>query len=334
MSTQFIPNFIRRTMEYRPNDILTAQEYNAILNLLITQGDYNSEWLEYLQTEAIPEAIQDLSAEAIAAAISQAVQEEIASLTASVSNKTSAQLNNPAITILNIGTQYDGIADLKALLDTKNLYATYAVATNLIGANPAYPTIAQLTALKTAGNDIVAYGTDGSPLTPGTAATVAAAAEAFLSANGFDTDTFIFPSGNSDPDVITAVSEKFKYGVNALFNLIVDPSLYPSTAGRAFYNIPIIPWDDTVDVDDIKEYIDNVVENTEYMILQINTDASSYDETKFGQIADYILTKSSMLYPRSIKDEMNLIQNTINNRLAILEGIYVTEENGETYLNW
>ena len=334
MSTQFIPNFIRRTMEYRPNDILTAQEYNAILNLLITQGDYNSEWLEYLQTVAIPEAIQDISAEAIAAAISQAVRDEIAALTASVSGKASAQLENPAITILNVGIQYSGMADFKALLDNKNLYATYAVATNLVGTNPAYPTIAQLTALKNAGNDIVAYGTDGTPLTAGTAATVVTAAEAFLSANGFDTDTFIFPGGNSDPDVITAVASEFKYGVNALVNQLIAPEDYPLTAGTAFYNVPVIPWNDTVDVDDIKEYIDNVVDDIGYMILQVNTDESSYDETKFGQIADYILSKSSLLYPRSIKAEMSLIQNTINNRLAILEGIYVTEENGVTYLNW
>ena len=32
MSTKWIPNFIKRTMQYKPNDILTAQEYNAMYN--------------------------------------------------------------------------------------------------------------------------------------------------------------------------------------------------------------------------------------------------------------------------------------------------------------
>lgn len=334
MSTQWIPNFIRRTMEYRPNDILTAQEYNAILNLLITQGDYNSEWLEYLQNDAIPEAIQDLSAEAIAAAISQAVRQEIASLTASVENKTSAQLNEPAITILNIGAQYSGIADFKTLLDTKDLTATIAIPTNLVGAGAAYPTLAQLTSLKNDGYNIAAYGTDGTPLTAANASSVVSAAYAFLNANEFDTKTFVFPGGNADPDVIAAVSERFPYAINARINTLVAPEDYPYTAGTAFYNIPVLLWDNTVDIAVIKEYIDNVVEDNKYMILQVNTDESTYEEDKFEQILDYVLTKSSMMYPHDTGMEMGIIQNTIENRLAILEGIYVTEENGVTYLNW
>lgn len=334
MSTQWIPNFIRRTMDYHPNDILTAQEYNAILNLLITQGDYNSEWLEYLQNDAIPEAIQDLSAEAIAAAISQAVRDEIGALTASVTSKTSAQLNEPAITILNIGAQYSGIADLKLLLDTKDINATFAVPTNLIGMSAAYPTLAQLTAMKNDGYNIAAYGTDGTPLTAANAASVAAAAYTFLNANGFDVKTFVFPGGNTDTDVVEAVSAKFPYAVNEHINTLVNPEDYPYTAGAAFYSIPVIPWDNTVDIADIKEYIDNVVEGNKYMIIQVNTDESSYDETAFEQVLDYILTKSSMIYPHDIGMEMGVIQNTIENRLAILEGIYVTEEDGVTYLNW
>ena len=89
MSTEWIPNFIRRTINYNPHDILSAQEYNAILNLIISQGDYNSAWLEYLQTEGIPDAIRELSIEQITEAITVAVQAELAALSASVSNKTS-----------------------------------------------------------------------------------------------------------------------------------------------------------------------------------------------------------------------------------------------------
>lgn len=334
MSTQWIPNFIRKSMNYKPNEILTAQEYNAILNLLIAQGDYNSEWLQYLQEDAIPEALQDLSAEAIAEAIGQAVQREIASLTASVTNKTSIQLNNPAVTILNVGLQYTGMSDLKTLLDSKNLHATYAAAVNLVGNNSAYPTIAQLLALKNDGNDIVAYGTDGTKLTPATAETVVNTAYNFMQLNGFSTDTFIYPLGNDDADIAQTVASKFNVAANVSNEALVDPAHYPLTAFDNFYDIPIITWNNTVDVEDIKGYIDTIVEENKYMILQINTDLSSYEETKFEQIVDYMLTKSSMEYPASIFSEAYKMMTTIGNRLAILEGVYTTQVDGEKYINW
>jgi hypothetical protein len=99
-------------------------------------------------------------------------------------------------------------------------------------------------------------------------------------------------------------------------------------------NIPIIKWDNTIDIADIKDYIDSIVEDNGYMILQINTDASSYDATDFEAIVDYMLTKSSMEYPETISDELHAIQMTIMNRLHILEGIAITEENGVKYLNF
>lgn len=62
---KWIPNYIRRDINYKAHEILTAKEFNALLNLLITQGDYNSSWLEYLQNEGIPQAIADLSGDQI-----------------------------------------------------------------------------------------------------------------------------------------------------------------------------------------------------------------------------------------------------------------------------
>ena len=90
MSDKWIPNYIRRDINYKPRDILTAQEYNAILNLLISQGDYNSSWLEYLQNDAIPEAISEIGEEEIEEVLTQAVREAIDELAASVVNKQAA----------------------------------------------------------------------------------------------------------------------------------------------------------------------------------------------------------------------------------------------------
>ena len=334
MSTQWIPNYIRRNINYHPKDILTAQEYNAILNLIIAQGDYNSEWLEYLQNDAIPEAIADLSAEAIAQAITVAVQNEIAALTAAVATKTSRQLNNPAITIMNIGSQYSGIADFKTLLDIKSLKATYAIPVNLVG-QTAYPTVAQLTALKTAGNDIVAYGTDGTALTAANASTVASACKTFATTNGFNDKVFIYPTGNSIEDVQHAVANEFDFAANVLNVDMLNPTDYPFNAGEdTLFNLPIIKWDNTVDVQDIKDYIDDIVLNNYYMILQVNTDLSSYDPVDFEVILDYIKSKASMLYPVDIQSQMGDIFNTIGNSLALLHGLYLTEQNNELYLNW
>ena len=334
MSTQWIPNYIRRNINYHPKDILTAQEYNAILNLIIAQGDYNSEWLEYLQNDAIPEAIADLSAEAIAQAITVAVQNEIAALTAAVATKTSRQLNNPAITIMNIGSQYSGIADFKTLLDTKSLKATYAIPVNLVG-QTAYPTVAQLTALKTAGNDIVAYGTDGTALTAANASTVVSVCKTFATTNGFNDKVFIYPTGNSIEDVQHAVANEFDFAANVLNVDMLNPTDYPFNAGEdTLFNLPIIKWDNTVDVQDIKDYIDDIVLNNYYMILQVNTDLSSYDPVDFEVILDYIKSKASMLYPVDIQSQMGNIFNTIGNSLALLHGLYLTEQNNELYLNW
>lgn len=43
---EFIPKYIRQTMAKRSKETVTAEEWNAILNLLIQQGDHNSEFLK------------------------------------------------------------------------------------------------------------------------------------------------------------------------------------------------------------------------------------------------------------------------------------------------
>lgn len=42
------PRYIERTVNYQTKDVITAQEFNNILNLLIEQGNYNSHWLAEL----------------------------------------------------------------------------------------------------------------------------------------------------------------------------------------------------------------------------------------------------------------------------------------------
>ena len=42
---EFIPKYIKQVMDKRDSEIVTAQEWNAMLNLLIQQGDHNAEFL-------------------------------------------------------------------------------------------------------------------------------------------------------------------------------------------------------------------------------------------------------------------------------------------------
>lgn len=335
MATKWIPNYIKRNIEYRPKDILTAQEYNAILNLLITQGDYNSSWLDYLQTEAIPEAIAEIGMEEIEQVLTVAVREELEALAHEVNNKTSRQLENPGVTILNTGIQITPWANFASILSTRNLKATYSIATNLIGYSAAYPTLAQLQNIKSLGNDIVAYSTDAAPITENTADTVADAARRYMDTNGFNSEVFIYPSGNSDETVANIVHNYFMYAVNIVNNSVITPD--GITAGApvsVLGNIPVIVCDDTIDTATVKAYIDNVVNTNKYMILQVNTDSEHYDEEQFAEVLDYMLTNSAIHYPATISDEMHTIHNTIGNLLSAVDGIEITEVDGEKYINW
>ena len=335
MAEQYIPNYIRRTISYNPRDILSAQEYNAILNLIITQGDYNSSWLEYLQNDAIPDAIRDISVEQIEEALTVAVREELEALSASVQNKTSRQLNNPMVTILNIGQGIDGISALDTLLTAKALNATYAIATNLVGNNAAYPTLAQLITLNTLGNDIIAYSTDGATVTTGTVDTVTTAASNYMTENNFDANVFVYPNGNTDTDVCDAVHNKFNYAVNILETGNIIPNGYTRHAPASILgNLSVVKCNSSTTLAALKLHIDDIVQHNKYMILLVDTDSESYDSVLLDNLLDYMLTKSGIIYPESIVTAMNFVHDTIGNMLLEPSGIYVTVQNGEKYINW
>lgn len=58
---EFIPKYIKQVMSKRDSEAVTAQEWNAIINLLIEQGDYNAEFLKQIaQTCSTTEEMQTL----------------------------------------------------------------------------------------------------------------------------------------------------------------------------------------------------------------------------------------------------------------------------------
>lgn len=50
---EYLPRLIAQTIAKRPHDTVTFEEWNSILNLLINQGDYNSESLQVTITALI-----------------------------------------------------------------------------------------------------------------------------------------------------------------------------------------------------------------------------------------------------------------------------------------
>lgn len=335
MADKWIPNYIKREIKYNPRDILSAQEYNAILNLLISQGDYNSSWLDYMQNEAIPEAIRDIGIEEIEEVLTNVVREEIDALAASVVNKTSRQLNYPMFTLLNIGQTVAGIAGLRTLLTAKSFKATYAIATNLVGTTSAYSTLGQLNTLKSENNDIVAYSTDGATVTTATAETVIPAAYNYMDENSFDTDVFVYPNGNASTDVRDAVCETFRYAVNMSSAGLIDPDgLVAHAPASLLGNLRVVVCDDTTTLADLKEFVDDAIQYNEYLIMLIDTDSANYDVALLSDILDYIFSNSGIIYPDSIPDAMSIIHETIGNALLDIQGVYLTRSNGDLYLNW
>lgn len=86
--SSFSPEYIADKMEYVSGDVITADDFNTIINKLVHQGNNSEEWLEYLDTIGIPAAIADITGEDIQEYIQQAVEEEIQQLTADSKSRT------------------------------------------------------------------------------------------------------------------------------------------------------------------------------------------------------------------------------------------------------
>ena len=131
------------------------------------------------------------------------------------------------------------------------------------------------------------------------------------------------------------IHDKFHYAVNIANNSLITPDgiIYDSPAS-VLGNISVIKYDDTVTVDSVKAQIADAVQYNKYMILWVDSDSAHYDAVGLEEILDYALTHTGIVYPTNITSAMQEIHETIGNKLLLLDGIYITEENGDKYLNW
>lgn len=313
----WIPNYIRKNIDYKAHEILTAKEFNALLNLLITQGDYNSAWLDYLQTKGIPDAVAELSVEQIKEALTEAVAEELAALAGSVVNKTSAHLNTPVFSFLNLSYQAD-MAEFRSLLEHYELQGDFCIATNLIGLSAAYPSLLTLQSMEIAGHELVPVGTDGSSfdrLSTEEVVEVVQRAQQYIKQNLTDANVFVYPGGTTVADVQQGVSQVYEYAVNiASLESNVDSDALRFDNLRIRLPVVHITRTHNIETAAVKAIIDDALANNKYCIISVDTSSTTYDEDAVRAVIEYIKAHAGITYA-PVSAAMNLCETTINNLL-------------------
>lgn len=340
MAKEFIPNFIRKNVQYKAHEILTAKEFNALLNLIITQGDYNSSWLEYLQNDGIPNAIADLSADQIEKALTAAVEAELSALASSVVNKTSATLNNPMFSFIDLSTQAD-MSEFRTIMEQADLKGSFCVATNLVGTSSVYPALLTLQAMRIAGHELLTVGTDSASLDGLTSDEVTATvrtAKTYMQNNLDDSNVFVYPNGSTSDDTRKGISKLYDYAINVLTSDVVLDSdmLYE---GYTKFNIPVLYVSAINTFNSIKPVIDAVIANNFYCIIAVDTSKTEYNESELISTIEYIKTKGGIKYV-SISEGLNECANTINNKFKTFGSMRINniDENGneseDLYIHW
>lgn len=323
----WIPNYIRKNIQYRPHEVLTAKEFNALLNLLITQGDYNSSWLEYLHKEGIPNAVADLNSEQIEEALKGAVASEIESIAASVVNKTSARLNTPVFAFLNLSMQTD-MASFQEVVEAFKVPGSFCIATNFVGLSSAYPNLTTLQAMQVAGHEILPLGVDGSPYEDATENEINEAlvrTKEYMRTNLTDTDVFVYPTGTTTQLVVDTVKTHYTYALNTALeqsNLESDDI----RVGNTRVQIPVIPItsENTLESTGVKDIIDDTLATNRCCVIAVDTSSTHYSEDAFVQVLEYILTHAGVTCT-TVSTAMRMCSETINNQLRKLFDDLTTE---------
>lgn len=344
MTEQWIPNYIRRNIEYRPHEILTAKEFNAILNLIITQGDYNSRWLEYLTEHGIPDAIADISVEQLKEALTETVKDEVRDLAAAVVNKTSLHLEQPLFSVLNFSVQKD-MLDLRDVLRPYGIEGNFCAASGLVDASAAYPTLLDLQSLQYDGHTILPVSTDNASLddlSSEVITTKITAAKAYIDTNLDSTNVFVYPDGTLSDTVVDTVGTVFTYAINkkSSNNFLDSDSIM---FGNTRLQIPVLYITGATTLDDVQTVIDEVVNKNYYCILAVDTSKTEYTSAALMNVLDYI--KGTVGKFLKISDALALCESTLNNRIYsikinTLSNCYIDfkDANGndtsEKYIHW
>lgn len=324
----WIPNFIRKVFDFKSNKKISAKELNAILNLLVTQGDYNSEWLEYLHKHGIPDAIAGISQGTLTEVLTEAVRQEIEYLTASVSNKASRKLDNPLFTFVDLSMQVSSVNTFIPLLESQDVVGCVTAYPELVGNSTAYPTEHQLLGLKAAGHHVIC-GTSSNILYPSSATNTARNARDWLVNNelSVENNVFVYPASTNPSLAVRTEVDKFFSGALNTHN--VQSDVDSDTVDYA--NIPVVQITTTNNLDnqEVQAAIENTVLKNNWCVFVVDSSSDAFDSDKLVQLVAYVktLTGSKIV---TADTAVEAVKNTINRRLSNLAELI---ENTEKLLN-
>lgn len=314
MATAWIPKFIKKVFEYTSMEIVTPEEFNAVLNLVVAQGDYNSAWLDYLTTTGIPDALVNLNKDVIAQAITESVQEAIASMAAAVTNKTSAKLQQPTFVFIDESPTTSANA-FRTLLASKGVVGCLSAYPGLIGTSGAYTSLADMQAAKVAGFDVVPHGWTTAPLEDATVATVLSNIKNYMTTNallGAD-DVMMYPGGGATAVVELAVESLYGYGIKAISGTF-DSDAFDHGAIKTI----LINTTNTALSTVVQDAIVDAVQHNNAVIFRVDSSAVSYSAAELTAVITQLSAMTGISIT-TISDLFKQAETTINNRLQALE---------------
>lgn len=339
MATTWIPKFIKKIFEYKALELITPEEFNSILNLLVAQGDYNAAWLDYLTTVGIPDALVNLNKEVIAQAITETVQEAIAALSASVTNKTSAKLQQPMFVFIDESPTVSANS-FRTLLSEKGIVGCLSVYPGLVGSTGAYTSLADLQAATLAGFEVVPHGWTTAPLEDGTVMTVLTNIKNYITANALTagTPSFMYTAGAITPVIELTTELLFKYGLKAMHGTFDSDNFDAGAISTVLINTT-----NTATSSAILNAIENAVLNNNAVIFRVDSSAATYSAVELSAVIEQIKAMTGVSIGR-VSDLLLQSEVTINNRLKNLESAHVGWEinykdadgvdSNEPYIHW
>ena len=317
----WVPKFIQKNLAYKPQEVVTAADYNALFNLLITQGDYNSEWLAWLTNEGFAEFFKDLNGEDIKQMVVQAASEQLASLASASANKTSAHLNNPTFTFFDESATKSTLELLKPILDEYGIVGTASCYSSLVGAGNPYMDVIDLQALQAYGYAVVNHGTTKENLTADTVEAVISESAAFMSRNGLVTSDNVFAYNNiEEPEndtVFTVVSKRYTHGIGNTVGVNDTDSYNPAW-------LCVIPL--TADEQVIRDAIEMTLQHNCWCVFKVDSSVADFAENIVpvlkGVIETILMDSNARIVTAPVAASWSA--NTINNTIKRLQKGYDT----------
>lgn len=317
------PKYIKRELNYRAQDVLSAAEYNAILNLLIAQGDHNSAWLEWLAAEGLKQYFDSLSDTTLADSVVAKAQELLNSLAAASVNKTSAYLNHPLITIIDEGHTASGTMEFVNALEAYELFGCVSCYGDKVTMGADNTSVPQLRDLVQRGHTVVYHGYKEAPLTADNVANVInVGVEHLTSLYNGDASNFTYMYNQED----NAQNETVREYITAKFLTAIgtEAGINDSDAYDTHW-LKVIDLNSTTR-EEVFEAIEFAILHNQWCIIKVCTDSETYDEDAFSFILDAVkeATQSSDTLVKNMVDAYADVQSTINNRIDALLSMFNT----------